>query len=67
MTERRETSSSRGEKLLTHFYIEKWRTALPDVRRQPRFRGRLGDIKEGSGFPCASALFLDDWNALQEQ
>lgn len=22
---------------------------------------------EGSGFPCASALFLDDWNVLQEQ
>lgn len=28
---------------------------------------RLKDIKEGSGFPCASALFLVDWNVLQEQ
>lgn len=28
---------------------------------------RLRDIKEGSGFPCASALFLGDWNVLQEQ
>lgn len=28
---------------------------------------RLSDIKDGSGFPCASALFLGDWNVLQEQ
>lgn len=29
--------------------------------------GRLKGIKEGSGFPHASALFLGYWNDLQEQ
>lgn len=59
-----------------------WNTADPRLHQQI-LRGQFGlswgdgrglgewdrprDIKEGSGFPCASALFLGDWNVLQEQ
>lgn len=61
-----------GEKLLTDIYIEKivrgqivlnWGDGGGLGGEWDRFR----DIKEGSGFPCASALFLGDWNVLQEQ
>lgn len=47
-----------------------WRTALAELKRSSRFRRKVRQtewsFKEGSGFPCASALFLGDWNVLQE-
>lgn len=45
-------------------------TARAEPLRRSRFLEESetdSDIKEGSGFPCASALFLGDWNVLQEQ
>lgn len=55
-----------GTKLQTQIYTDKWRLNRWDVQGLGRDWDRMWD-KEGSGFPCASALFLGDWNVLQEQ
>lgn len=57
---------------LTHVYVEKrLGDTLADIWRDSHGLGGekdgLKDIKEGSGFPHASALFLGYWNVLQEQ